>query len=332
MSTAPTRTPAAAGKTGTAPAYHEVHVCTLRVGTVLPFALYTKIEGEYLVYRREHLPFTEMQQGAFLENGIKTLYIAADQVDQLWEYLRGTAEQSVVDGAIPLEERASLFYHTSTELAKRALDLPFSEDNVAPARSVVDTSLRILDNGKPALHALMRQMEVQPNLFQSALNCCQYGLALAQQAGIRDSNELAAFGMGLLFMDLGMLQLPAALQTKEEPYSFDEWSVIKRHPAQGVEMMQGLMEISDLTRAIVIGHHERMDGSGYPQGLHDAELALGLRIAGIVDTFNSLTTKPGTRGRLSTFSALQVMKTEMGGKLDRKLLELFIRLVGIEAA
>lgn len=327
MSPASVRTGLGGSATSTQ-AFHELHVCTLRPGTVLPFALYTRIEGEYLVYRREGLPYGDAQRAAFLDNGIRTLYVAKDQLDTVWEYLRASIDQAVSDGNVPVAQRASLLYHTATELTKRALELPFSEANLESAQTVVDSSLKVLDHGKSALHALMREMESQPSLFQSALNACQYGLALAQAAGIRTPREMEAFGLGLLFMDLGMLQLPLALQRKEEPYSFDEWAVIKRHPAQGVEMMAGLPGITDFTRSIVIGHHERLDGTGYPQGLHDDELSLGLRIAGIADTFNTLTTRPGSRGQLGSFGALQIMKVEMRGRFDTRLLELFIHLLG----
>lgn len=311
-----------------ATAYHEVHTRSLKVGTELPFALYTRIEGEYIVYRRDNLPYTITQEEALLENGIKTMFIASQQLDKFWEYLRSTILEVIDDPAIPLEERAKLFYRSTTEITKQAMERPLSEKSLSTASTMIQCSLKILTEGKAALHALMMEMDSQPGLFQGALNAVQYGLALAQEVGITDPRELESFGTGLLFMDLGMLQLPQELVFKDGPYSFDEWALIKRHPGMALQMLNDIEGVTDLAKAVVIGHHERIDGSGYPQGLRDDEVSLGLRIIGIVDEFNRMTAHPNPDHRLKPIEALTRMKLEMSAQYDDDLLETFIKLVG----
>ena len=174
----------------------------------------------------------------------------------------------------------------------------------------------------------MAQMAEEPSLHGHVLNTCQYGLGLARELSALTGDELEAFGMGLMLMDLGMLQIPEALQFKDGPLSFDEWNLIKRHPALGLEMIEGLSGIPDLAREVIFGHHERIDGSGYPQGLRGDEVTLPIRIVGVVDTFTTLTSLGSHREPLNTFEAIQKMHTEQREGFDPDVLQAFIRLLG----
>ena len=166
-------------------------------------------------------------------------------------------------------------------------------------------------------------------LYSHALNVSQYGLALATEVGIRDPVELESIGMGLLCQDLGMLKISEHLVFKAGPLSFEEWSLIKRHPTLGLEAVEQFPEFPEVARAIVFGHHERLDGSGYPRALAGDEVSQHLRIAGIVDVFNSLTSSRPFRDAANTFDALRVMNTEMIGSFDRQVFEAFIHLLGV---
>ena len=305
--------------------FHELDVRVLRVGDILEFALYTRIEGEYLVYRRESLPFTVEQENALRNNNISVLFVSSDQLRGFLDYLHDNILHMVSSVQDP-EEDAPLFYHSASELTRKALRLPMARENVSTASTVVQSNLHFLGADRTAIHALMKQMDAEPTQYQKALNCCQYGLALAQAMGVRDPRELEAFGLGLLYMDLGMRQIPTHLLGKEGPLSFDEWTVIKRHPAAALQLLDGMPNVPDLTRAVVLGHQERLDGSGYPQGLRGDELSLALRIASVVDTFNALTTHSPERMR-SSFEAISEMKGTLAGQFDPHILDAFIHIL-----
>jgi HD-GYP domain-containing protein (c-di-GMP phosphodiesterase class II) len=309
-------------------AYRAITVNTLRLGSILPFVLHTQIEGEYLIYRRENLAFTETQRQALLENGLDTLYIAPDQVPLYWEYLTKNIQQILDDEQLPIEDRSAALYQSAEEICRRIVDNPVDSENVQLAQDVVAESIRFQSGGKSALHALMQQMAQEPNLHTHSLHVCQYGLALARQLHALTGDDLEAFGMGLLLLDIGMLQIPDSLAFKDGPLSFDEWSLVKRHPALGLESLDGLAGVPDLAREVIFGHHERVDGSGYPQGLRGTELPLVLRIAGVVETFTSLTSARNFREAMSTYEALREMQTDLLDTLDTRVLEAFIGLLG----
>ncbi len=308
--------------------YREIGVTTLRLESTIPFILYTQIEGEFLVYRREDLPFTHTQRDALIENGLETLYVSPDQVSLYWEYLSAGIKQILSDEGVPLSERSRILYESSEQLSQRIASAPVAGENVQLAQEVVAGSIEFQKVGKRSLHALMAEMAEEPSIHAHVLNACQYGLGLARELGALHGEDLEAFGMGLMLMDIGMLQIPESLQFKDGPLSFDEWSLIKRHPAIGLELIEGLEGIPELAREVIFGHHERQDGSGYPQGLRGKELGIPMRIVGVVDTFTTLTGLGSHRDPLSTFEAIRKMHTDLLPGLDSEIFHAFIQLLG----
>lgn len=309
-------------------AFDEVQVGTLRLNSILPFVLYTKIEGELIVYRRENLPFTLTQKQALQANQIEVLYVSSDQASQFWEYLRGCIQHIVEDPDADLEARAAVFHRCANELIRRFFELPFTKQHAHEARCLASDTLRYLSRGKEALHALMREMDQHTTLSSHAVNVCAYGLMLAQEVGISDPSELEEIGMGLLIQDIGMLKVPEHLLFKPGPLSFEEWSLVKRHPTLGIEAVERIREFPKLASAIIFGHHERLDGSGYPQGLAGAEVSQHLRIAGIADAFAALTSARPFRAESTTVEALTAMKADLAESYDTQLLDRFIRILG----
>ena len=231
------------------------------------------------------------------------------------------------DDTVSVGDRAAIFYHASSELSKEIIEVPITVENVENAQTLIHESIKLCNHGKVALHGLMSQMESRPSIYSHALNVCQYGVALTRE--IDGSIDQEAIGMGLLFQDIGMLQLPEHLPYKVGPLSFDEWSMIKRHPALGLEALAGMTEVPELSRHIVFGHHERLDGSGYPQGLTGSEVSMPTRIAGVADTFATLTSTCHGQTALDTFAALRMMQGELSGTLDPMVMTAFIKLLGI---
>lgn len=308
--------------------YEQIHINTLRVNSVLPFRLFTKIEGEHILYRRENLPFTQNQRQALVENDIQFLFILGTELELYWLYLTDSIQRIIESQDDPLEDRASIFYSSSLELSRRVYQtaLP-GEGAIGQVQGLMHTHVAFLES-KSYLHRLMPSMEERPSLYSHALNVAQYGLMLARALGYQDEAELEAIGMGFFLQDYGMLQIPASLVFKEGPLSFEEWTAVKRHPAAGVEAIDRIPDVPEVTRSIVFSHHERLDGSGYPQGLSGDELSLPVKIAGLVDVFASLTTSRSYRPAHTAFQALELMASDVGRLYDRSVFTCLVRTLG----
>lgn len=124
--------------------------------------------------------------------------------------------------------------------------------------------------------------------------------------------------------DLGKLGIPDRVLFKPEPLDSEEQAVMRRHPALGRKMVDDLLEAfglghlrqAELLRQIAEGHHEKRDGTGYPEGLHDGQVPLAARIVAVADVFDALTTARPYKAPWSNDRAITYLETEARNHLD----------------
>jgi putative two-component system response regulator len=154
----------------------------------------------------------------------------------------------------------------------------------------------------------------------------RFATALGQQLGLDDA-DLAALYRGGYLHDVGKVAVPDAVLLKEGPLSEQERVVMQRHPIVGDRLCSGLRSLQRV-RPIVRHHHERLDGTGYPDRLAGAAIPLLAQIIAIVDVFDALTTVRPYRRTLTTAEASEELLAEAGrGWLNGELVREFNQLV-----
>jgi putative nucleotidyltransferase with HDIG domain len=126
--------------------------------------------------------------------------------------------------------------------------------------------------------------------------------ALAARAGL-DETSLFWFRIGALLHDVGKLIVPAEVLNKPSQLSDEEWAIVRQHPTAGVEMLAEVDFPWDVA-PMVRNHHERSDGSGYPDGLHLDEVPLAARIVAVADSFDAMTSERPYRRTMSVGETL----------------------------
>jgi putative nucleotidyltransferase with HDIG domain len=114
-----------------------------------------------------------------------------------------------------------------------------------------------------------------------------YCLRLGRQVGLSDT-ELMALEHGALLHDIGKIGTPDAILLKPGALSSEEWQVMRRHIDHGAEILRGISFLEDAT-PVVLQHHEKWDGSGYPRGLKGAEISINARIFALADAIDAIT-------------------------------------------
>jgi HD-GYP domain-containing protein (c-di-GMP phosphodiesterase class II) len=132
-------------------------------------------------------------------------------------------------------------------------------------------------------------------LFQHAVNTAMLAVFVAQRLGL-EQGECHTMALGMFFHDFGNTRLPKEIYEKPAGLSNEEREVIKRHVTVGYEFLTGYGIIDEAAGQIVLHHHERLDGSGYPHGLASNALSFEMRIAAVVEVFDAMVS-PGTYGR-----------------------------------
>jgi putative two-component system response regulator len=148
--------------------------------------------------------------------------------------------------------------------------------------------------------------------------CLAYGLSNEQ------SEKISFFSV---MHDIGKIHIPDTILQKNGPLDPDEWEIMRTHCIAG-EKILGEKPFYKTAREIARSHHERWDGTGYPDGLSENSIPLSARIVSIADVFDALTNKRKYKEAWSVEAALLEMNTLSGKAFDPELLRMFMAVIG----
>jgi putative nucleotidyltransferase with HDIG domain len=176
------------------------------------------------------------------------------------------------------------------------------------------------------LSALLRTLDLRDQMTaRHSAAVARYSRAIAQRAGLSKEEEELVHISALLH-DIGKFILPDRILKANVPLTDEDWMLIKRHPQQGarvVSSLDGYGPVAD----VILAHHERIDGKGYPRGLKGEEIPRLSRIISVSDTYDVMTARDSYRTPMSSHDAIVELRRVAGKQLDAEFVEIFIELV-----
>ena len=189
-------------------------------------------------------------------------------------------------------------------------------------RHVLQTS----DLHLATIEALARAIDAKDQTTQMHIRRVQvYAAGLAKALGLTDA-EIQGVKTAALLHDIGKLAVPEHILSKPGPLTQEEFQKIRIHPQVGAEIIAAV-PFPYPVAPLILSHHERWDGKGYPQGLAGEDIPMGARILTIVDYYDAVTTERPYHKALSRDSAIGLLRHESGRALDPKLVPLFIEML-----
>lgn len=149
----------------------------------------------------------------------------------------------------------------------------------------------------------------------------EYTRLLAIEMGIRGS-ELLHITRGALLHDVGKIGISDTILLKPSKLTIEEWKIMKMHPIYGYQMLKDIVFLEP-SLGIVLHHHERFDGGGYPKGLKRMKIPIGARLFSVVDAFDAITSNRVYRSAQGFETAYEVLKENSGKQFDPEVVEAF---------
>lgn len=162
-----------------------------------------------------------------------------------------------------------------------------------------------------------------PYTHGHSLRVTMYSLILAKNLNLDDTTLEEIETAGLLH-DIGKIGIPQSILCKPGKLTDDEFEVMKSHPAQAEKMLMGIKKLTVISNWLRT-HHEKWDGTGYPNGLKGEEIPISGRIIALADTYDAMTSTRSYRKALSHETAISEIKRCSGSQFDPVLADLFIR-------
>lgn len=126
--------------------------------------------------------------------------------------------------------------------------------------------------------------------------------------------------------DLGNLNIPDPILFKNEKLAKEEWDIMRQHPEKGYRIARFITELSDVAD-LILRHHEKWDGTGYPLRIKGDDIPIECRILSIVDAYDAMTTNRPYRKAFSREQAIKEIKSNAGTQFDPHLVEVFLTVL-----
>ncbi len=152
-----------------------------------------------------------------------------------------------------------------------------------------------------------------------------YAVELARRLGL-PSETISTIEYACVLHDIGKIGIPDTIIQKDRDLTDEEYKQIKEHPAKGENIIR-VIPFLEPARPIIRHHHERFDGTGYPDGMKEKEIELGARIIAIADTYDAMTTERPYRGPFPKDHVISVLKEQKGKQFDPELVDIFVRFL-----
>jgi response regulator RpfG family c-di-GMP phosphodiesterase len=219
-------------------------------------------------------------------------------------------------------------------VTNRLYDQPFSKEDLENLDFIADTASVAINNQLKSIEleksyfmtmkALAAAVEEKDRYTRGhSYRVKTYAVELAKRRGL--SNEaISTIEHACVLHDIGKIGIPDAIIHKDQGLTEDEYRQIKEHPAKGERIIR-VIPFLEPARPIILHHHERFDGTGYPDGIEGEEIELGARIIAIADSYDAMTTERPYRGPLPKNKAISVLKEQKGKQFDPGLVDIFVR-------
>ena len=163
--------------------------------------------------------------------------------------------------------------------------------------------------------------------YHHMISCSILATVLGKELGLSKA-ELEELAIGILLFDIGKMKLPLSILTKKEKLNDEELQLIKNHVTDSVALLSKTKGVSSSTMTIAQDHHERYDGSGYPQGKKETQISLYASIAGLVDCYHAMTSERVFAKGIKHGEVVNQLYSRRNVDFKEELVEHFIQCLG----
>jgi len=164
--------------------------------------------------------------------------------------------------------------------------------------------------------------------FDHAVEVMILSVLIGRKLGI-DRERLIKLGMGAILADLGKAKVPDAILNKRGKLTEAEFEEMKKHVIYGYNTLKDLVELSPTARQVIMLHHEKLDGSGYPNGFIDDQIPLTARIVAVCDIFSAIVADRTYNSRISVDMAIEIIRSASPIKLDAEVVHTLVQVIDV---
>ena len=235
--------------------------------------------------------------------------------------------EAIHDRDLASEGKAALVRQHSFTMMQKLLEQPTAE-NIRQVKKATSEIVDLILRDNETAFYLINITDHDYYTYTHSVNVGFRAVALAKSLFRQsDDHDLHALGAGFFLHDLGKVQIGLDIINKPGKLTDEEMQTMKRHPAMGYFLLHEAKQMTKELKLIVLQHHEKMNGTGYPSGLRGDDIHIYGQICAIADIFDALTSRRPYKDKIPAFAALKMIKDEMvPHHISKQLFDRFIPL------
>lgn len=292
------------------------------------FEVYLRQQGEFVLYTRQGELFTSEHKRNLHDLGVREVYVLNEQSARFKTYVEENLGAILENEDLPLRERAGILYDVSGRIVRQAFSkrLPdtMGEEEFARIRKLVLGCANFLAR-KDGLKAVGQLISHDYKIYRHSVNVLVFTFAILNTYDVEDRYRMAC-GLGAILHDVGKTAIPREVLERPMKLSERDKELMRQHPVRGAAMCAGLPLPGEVVN-IILFHHEKMDGGGYPAGVQADQLSLAVRVVAVADKYENLTAGPRWQVGLSPFRAIRALSERYKGRYDTDVIRRLVMVL-----
>ncbi len=306
--------------------YIPIRIDTISDDEVIDFDLYTLEKNRYFLFCTAFSNFRKGDLSRTYIERTRYLYIKKKHKKNYRRYVEKNLPNILHDNAMETESKVEIIYDVSNSMVVEI----FSDTNAMKPERVDNFIGNVMDfmfSEKVKLGELIKFAEHDFYTYNHSLHVFIYTTMFASFLRLTDKKILSSLSQGAFLHDIGKSMVSTEIINKPGPLDESEWKEMQQHPVYGYRIAQDTMKIDDsIIKSIILNHHERLDGKGYPSG--NSNISFYDRIVAIADTYDAITSNRAYQMAKNPFETLKYMIQTQSKRLDLDLMQKFAIMLG----
>ena len=306
--------------------YEPVSIHTMVAQSTIPFSIYVKLENKYSTVLEKGDVFSPQLKTdlLLLDEESDKIYIHKDSWSEYTSYMRLYLNEHARDKSIPFEDRSRLVYYLGGTILEEVFRDPYCADSFRQSQEISENVAYLVMEQADTLWSLIEAGSQDYTTYNHSVDVALFATGFGDYLNM-DIEDLKKLSFAALMHDIGKSRLDQDILHKNGKINNEEFTHIKDHSVYGEMILKehGVND-EDILKG-VRHHHEKEDGSGYPDNLKGKDTSLFAKIISIADIFSAITTDRSYKQACSSYETLLIMKNKMSHEVDNKLLQEFIK-------
>lgn len=295
--------------------------------------LFIKSGGQnYVLYKSHDRIFTDRDATRLSETGVEFLFVRKGDMEIINEYMEANAERMLKDDKFDGKSKGKIIYQTSINFVGDIFDHPEKIGDFDRSKRLIENLFLYLSTDQAAFSSLETVMSHNYYTYVHSLQVTALSILVNSEAYLLSRDELIDVGIGSILHDFGKIFIPQEILTKTVKLTPSELEQFKQHPEKGYQYLKEKTKLNEVSLSIIRYHHERNNGSGYPCALKATAIPRSAQVASVCDVYCLLTIDRSGKKALPPYMSIQIMRQEMAGSFNEKLLDILEGIVCQEGA